>query len=108
MDFRGIKRWVRLGLLHAQRKGQHWLITPGEIQRFRGQYCLAAEACRLLGVSASTLTHWRAAGRIEPIYGRGAKLPGSFSLFRRSDILRLLPSGTEPTATQVPLPQECR
>lgn len=95
MDFRGVKRWVRLGLLRAERKGQYWLITPEEVQRFRGEYCLAAEACRLLGISSSTLVHWRAAGKLEPIYGRDAKFQGSFSLFRRSDVLRLLPSSQE-------------
>jgi len=89
MTFRSVRCWIRTGLLTAQRKGRHWLITPEEVQRFRNEYCLSAEACRILGISPSTLVHWRAAGKLEPIYGRGAKIPGNFSLFRRSDILQL-------------------
>ena len=98
MTFRGIRRLIKAGLLTAKRKGHHWLITPEEVRQFQSEYCLSAEACRILGIMASTLVHWRAAGKLEPIYGRGATIHGSFSLFRRSDVLRLLPPTTQPVA----------
>ena len=98
MTFRGVRRWIKAGLLTAKRKGHHWLITPEEVRRFQSEYCLSAEACRILGITASTLVHWRAAGKLEPIYGRGAKIHGNFSLFRRSDVLRFLPPPTQPVA----------
>jgi hypothetical protein len=91
MTFRGIRRLVRAGLLSAKRKGHHWLIKPEEVERFQREYCLSAEACRILGITASTLVHWRAAGKLKPVYGRGARISGSFSLFRRSEIIGLLP-----------------
>ena len=89
MTLRTMKRWIHLGLLRARREGPKWVISPEEVQRVRSEYCISAEACRILGISRSTLVHWRAQGKLEPIYGRGAKIPGSFCLYRRRDILRL-------------------
>ncbi len=92
MTFRAMRRWLQIGLLRARQEGHQWVISPEEVQRIRTEYCLSAEACRILGISRSTLVHWRAQGKLEPIYGRGAKIAGSFCLFRRNDILRLKPT----------------
>ena len=92
MTFRLMRRWLRLGLVRARRAGHKWLIALEEVQRVRDEYCLAVEACRILGIRPSTLVHWRAQGKLEPIYGRGAKIAGNFSLYRRHDVLRLVPS----------------
>lgn len=99
MTFRAMRRWLQIGLLRAQRKGHKWVISPEEVHRVRSEYCLSAEACRILSISRSTLVHWRAQGKLEPLYGRGAQIAGSFCLYLRSDILRLLPTANPQEGT---------
>jgi predicted site-specific integrase-resolvase len=59
------------------------------VERFRSEYCLADEACRLLGISRSTLSRWEAERRIRPVYGKRVTPGAGFSLYRRKDLLKL-------------------
>jgi hypothetical protein len=81
-----LKKWIRAGLLRASRRGRAWVVSQEEVERFRAAYCLADEACALLGVSRSTLSRWEAEGRLTPVYGRKVSRGAGFSLYRRADL----------------------
>jgi hypothetical protein len=81
-----LKKWIRAGLLRAGRRGRAWVVPPEEVERFRAEYCLADEACALLGVSRSTLSRWETEGRLTPAYGRKVSRGAGFSLYRRADL----------------------
>jgi hypothetical protein len=81
-----LKKWIRAGLLRAGRRGRAWVVSQEEVERFRATYCLADEACALLGVSRSTLSRWEAEGRLTPAYGRRVSRGAGFSLYRRADL----------------------
>ena len=57
-----IKKWIAAGLLKARKSGRARLVAAEEVERFRLEYCLAEEACRILGITRSTLSHWEAEG----------------------------------------------
>lgn len=81
-----LKKWIRAGLLHAQRQSHTWRVSPSEVERFRAEYCLADEACAILQVSRSTLSRWERSGRLCPVYGKRTGAGAGFSLFRRVDL----------------------
>jgi hypothetical protein len=81
-----LKKWIRAGLLRVGRRGRAWVVSQEEVERFRAEYCLADEACALLGVSRSTLSRWEAEGRLTPVYGRKVSRGAGFSLYRRADL----------------------
>ena len=49
-------------------------------------YCLASEACELLGISRSTLARWERDGKLQPAYSRRLNTGAGASVFRRADI----------------------
>lgn len=84
-----LKKWIRAGLLRARRRRKAWQVVAAEVERFRGTYCLAPEACALLNVSRQTLARWEAEERIAPIYGRRTHPGAGASVFLRADVRRL-------------------
>jgi predicted site-specific integrase-resolvase len=78
-----LRKWIEAGLLRAQRRSKAWWIEPEEVERFRATYCLAAEACALLGVSRSTLSRWEQQQRIHPIYSRQSHSAAGASVYLR-------------------------
>lgn len=85
-----LRKWIRAGLLLGERQAKQWCIADEEVTRFRTTYCLAREACRILGISRSTLARWERSGRIAPAYGKRTHRAAGASLFRRADLSRLL------------------
>lgn len=85
-----LRKWIGAGLLRGERRAKQWCIADDEVARFRSTYCLAKEACRILGISRSTLARWERDGRITPIYGKRTHRAAGASLFLRADLSRLL------------------
>ncbi|QDU24956.1 Helix-turn-helix domain protein [Anatilimnocola aggregata] len=85
-----LRKWMGAGLLRGKRQAKQWCIVDEEVARFRTTYCLAQEACRILGISRSTLARWERDGRIAPVYGKRTHRAAGASLFRRADLSRLL------------------
>ncbi|MCC7423035.1 MAG: TniQ family protein [Planctomycetaceae bacterium] len=81
-----LRRWIQAGLLTAHRIGRRWQIPPDEVDRFQARYCLADEACRLLGIHRRTLSRWEAEGRIAAVYGRRTTAGVRTSVFHRADV----------------------
>jgi predicted site-specific integrase-resolvase len=84
-----LNKWIAAGLLEARKIGRARIVSSEEVERFRSEYCLADEACRLLGISRSTLSRWEVEGRVRPIYGKRVNPSAGFSLYRREDLLKL-------------------
>ena len=84
-----LKKWIAAGLLNAERKGRATIVSNAEVARFRATYCLATEACRLLGITRSTLSRWEAERRLSPAYGKRTTEGAGISLYLRGDIERL-------------------
>jgi hypothetical protein len=84
-----LTKWIAAGLLKARKIGRARIVSSEEVGRFRSQYCLADEACRLLGISRSTLSRWEVEGRIRPAYGKRVTPGAGFSLYRRENLLKL-------------------
>jgi hypothetical protein len=84
-----LKKLIHAGLLRAHREGRAWLVAREEVERFRAEYCLADEACSLLRIGRTTLSHWEAQGRVRAVYGRRTCPGAGFSLYRKADLLRL-------------------
>lgn len=84
-----LRKWIRAGLLRAHRLRKAWRVAPTEVARFHRTYCLADEACELLGVTRSTLARWEFADRIAPVYGRRTHSGAGASVFLRADVERL-------------------
>ena len=84
-----LSKWIAAGLLKARKMGRARIVSSGEVERFRSEYCLADEACRLLGISRSTLSRWEVDGRIRPVYGKRVTPSAGFSLYRRENLLKL-------------------
>ena len=84
-----LAKWIAAGFLKAQRNGRARIVSSEEVERFRAEYCLADEACRLLGISRSTLSRWEVEGRVRPVYGRRVTPGAGFSLYRRKDLMKL-------------------
>ena len=59
------------------------------MERFRLEYCLAEEACRILGITRSTLSRWEVEGLLQPVYGKRVTPGAGFSLYRRADLAGL-------------------
>lgn len=85
-----LRRWIRSGLLQARQEGPRTWVSAEEIRRFRAEYCLAQDACRMLGVSRSTLARWEVEGRLVPVYGKRVTPQAGFSLYRREDLRPVL------------------
>lgn len=84
-----LNKWIAAGLLTARAIGRARIVSSEEVERFRSEYCLADEACRLLGISRSTLSRWEVERRIRPVYGKRVTSGAGFSLYRREDLLKL-------------------
>ncbi len=84
-----IKKWIGSGLMKARKSGRARVIAAEEVERFRVTYCLAEEACRILGITRSTLSHWEAEGLLQPVYGKRVTPGAGFSLYRRADLAGL-------------------
>jgi hypothetical protein len=84
-----LRKWIRAGLLQAERRGRIWHVALDEVERFRSAYCLAQDACRILGISRSTLARRETAGEICAIYSRRTHSGVGASVFRRADVLRM-------------------
>jgi len=84
-----IKKWIAMGLLKARKSGRTRMVPPKETERFRIEYCLAEEACRILGISRSTLSRWEVEGLLQPVYGKRVTPEAGFSLYRRADLAGL-------------------
>jgi hypothetical protein len=72
------------------------------VERFRQEYCLAAEARDHLRISPTTLLRWQHGGRLKPVSGRRHALRTRCLLFRRSDVQglkRLRAPAKRPAAT---------
>ena len=89
MKERLLKKWIEAGHLRATRIGRTWNISHEEVERFRAEYCLFSEACRILEIHRTTLTRWEASGRLTPVYGKRVTTGAGFSLYHRTDVLRL-------------------
>ena len=81
-----LNKWIAAGFLKARRVGRAQVVSHEEVERFRSQYCLADEACRLKNVSRSTLSRWEVEGRIQAVYGKRVTPGAGFSLYRREDL----------------------
>jgi hypothetical protein len=84
-----LNKWIAARLLKARAIGRARIVSSEEVERFRSEYCLADEACRLLRISRSTLSRWEVERRIRPVYGRRVTPGAGFSLYRREDLLLL-------------------
>jgi TniQ len=92
-----LTKWIAARLLKARKTGRAHVISSEEVERFRSEYCLADEACRLLNVSRSTLSRWEVEGRIQAVYGKRVTRGGGFSLYRRNDLSKLSRKRNRPT-----------
>ena len=86
---RVLKKWIETGLLNADCSKREWSVTRSEVKRFRSTYCLAAEACQILGLHRRTLGTWETAGHLTPVYGPRVTPGAGFTLYQRADIERL-------------------
>ena len=86
---RVLKKWIKTGLLNADRSRREWSVIRAEVERFRSTYCLAAEACQILGLHRRTLGTWETAGHLTPVYGPRVTPGAGFTLYQRSDVERL-------------------
>jgi plasmid maintenance system antidote protein VapI len=84
-----LAKWISAKLLKARKSGRARIVSIEEVQRFRSRYCLADEACRLLDITRSTLSHWEAEGLVQPVYGKRVTPGAGFSLYRREDLTGL-------------------
>jgi len=84
-----IHKWIQAGLLPAIRRRKQWHVAHEDVLRFRTEYCLAQDVCRILDISRSGLARWEAQGRITAVYGRRSHRGAGASLFHRSDLARL-------------------
>ena len=84
-----VKKWISQRLLRARKSGRARVVAATDVERFRMQYCLAEEACRLLDITRSTLSRWEVAGLLRPIYGKRVTPGAGFSLYRREDLVGL-------------------
>ena len=84
-----LNKWIAAGFLKARKIGRTRIVSSEEVARFRAEYCLADEACRLLGIGRSTLSRWEVEGRVRPVYGKRVSQGAGFSLYRREDLSRL-------------------
>lgn len=85
-----ICKWIQAGLLQATRKTDRWHIEHAAVVRFRTDFCLAPEACQALKISRSTLARWESQGQITAAYGRRSHPAAGASLYRRTDLIRLI------------------
>jgi len=81
-----VAKWIAAGLLRARKSGRARLVAPKEVDRFRQEYCLAEDACRILAITRSTLSRWEAEGLVQPVYGKRVTPGAGFSLYRRADL----------------------
>jgi hypothetical protein len=81
-----LNKWIARGYLKARRRGRARVVSTQEVARFRSEFCLSDEACRLLGIARSTLSRWEVEGRIRPVYGKRVTPGAGFSLYRRKDL----------------------
>ena len=81
-----LNKWIAAGFLKARRVGRAQVVAHEEVERFRSEYCLADEACRLQNVSRTTLSRWEVEGRIQAVYGKRVTPGAGFSLYRREDL----------------------
>ncbi|HWL11074.1 MAG TPA: TniQ family protein, partial [Planctomicrobium sp.] len=81
-----LQKWIAAGLLGAKRHGRMRIVSPDEVNRFRKTYCLADEACSLLGISRTTLSRWEEAGRITAVYSRRSHEGAGASVFLQNDV----------------------
>lgn len=84
-----LRKWIAAGLLKAERLRRRWQVAAADVERFRTTYCLAPEACALLGVTRSTLARYEAERRIVAVYGRRTHFGAGASVFLRVDVERL-------------------
>lgn len=84
-----LNKWIAAGFLKARKMGRSRIVSSEEVERFRLEYCLADEACRLLDVSRATLSRWEVEGRVRAVYGKRVTPGAGFSLYRRGDLLKL-------------------
>jgi len=84
-----ITKWIAAGFLKARKAGRARVVAADEVERFRLDYCLAEEACRILDISRSTLSRWEVEGLLQPVYGKRVTPGAGFSLYRRADLARL-------------------
>ena len=84
-----LNKWIAAGFLKARKIGRARMVSSEEVARFRAEYSLADEACRLLGIGRSTLSRWEVEGRLRPVYGKRVSQGAGFSLYRREDLSRL-------------------
>jgi hypothetical protein len=82
-------KWIDMGLLKAQKIGRARIVSFEEAERFRSEFCLADEACRILQIKRCTLSRWEIQGRIRPVYGKQVTTGAGFSLYRRADLTHL-------------------
>ena len=86
---RVLKKWIKTGLLNADRSRREWSVAHAEVERFRSTYCLAAEACQILGRHRRTLGTWETDGHLTPVYGPRVTPGAGFTLYQRADVERL-------------------
>jgi len=84
-----VKKWISQRLLRARKSGRARVVAAADVERFRMQYSLAEEACRLLDITRSTLSRWEVAGLLRPVYGKRVTPGAGFSLYRREDLVGL-------------------
>ena len=84
-----LRKWIAAGLLKAVRLRRRWQVFTSEVERFRTTYCLAPEACALLGVTRSTLARYEAELRLAAIYGRRTHSRAGASVFLRAGVEQL-------------------
>ena len=84
-----VKKWISQRLLQARKSGRARVVAAADVERFRMQYCLAEEACRLLDITRSTLSRWEVEGLLRPVYGKRVTPGAGFSLYRREDLVGL-------------------
>lgn len=84
-----LRKWIAAGLLKAERLRRRWQVAAAEVERFRTTYCLAPDACVLLGITRSKLARYEAERCIAGIYGRRTHSGAGASVFLRADLERL-------------------
>jgi hypothetical protein len=85
-----LRKWIAAGLLRGTRDRKSWNIPAEEVTRFRATYCLAREACSLLGIARSTLDVWQRRRRLVPIYSRLTNPGAGTPVYLRADVERLV------------------
>ena len=88
-----LRKWIQAGLFQAERRGRIWHVALDKVERFRSTYCLAEDACRILGISRSTLARRETAEEITAVYSRRTHSGVGASVFRRDDVLRMRAEG---------------